>query len=110
MLFRSSFYLANDKADRRDYVDNLDFSQSEFEFIERAVPEDYKVLIKKGSGISVRASFDMSDMPDLVAVLSSNDKSVELMNRVRAELGTTDPSRWVPVFMARALSERTHNV
>jgi type IV secretion system protein VirB4 len=45
-----------------------------------------------------------------VAVLSSNDKSVELMNCVRAELGTTDPSRWVPVFMARALSERTHNV
>lgn len=106
----TSFYFANDKADRRDYVDNLDFSQSEFEFIERAAPTDYKVLIKKGSGVSVRASFDMSDMPELVAVLSSNDKSVELMNRVRAELGTTDPSRWVPVFMKRALSERTHNL
>ena len=106
----TSFYLANDKADRRVYIDNLDFSESEFQFVRQANPTDYKVLIKKGNGVSVRASFDMSDMPQLIAVLSSNDKSVVLMNRVREELDTNEPSEWVPVFMERALSERTHNV
>ncbi|MGZ2749907.1 VirB4 family type IV secretion/conjugal transfer ATPase [Burkholderia stagnalis] len=106
----TSFYLAHDKADPRDYVQNLEFSESEFQFIKRAIPEDYKVLIKKGNGVSVRASFDIGDMPDLIAVLSSNDKSVTLMYEVRRELGTDDPEQWVPVFMQRALAERTHNV
>jgi type IV secretion system protein VirB4 len=106
----TSCYMANDEADERDFIDNLHFSRSEFQFVKNAATTDYKVLIKKGSGVSVRASFDLSDSPELVAVLSSNDKSVALMKRVREELGTDDPSRWVPVFMARALAERTHNV
>lgn len=106
----TSFYMANDQASPRDYIDNLDFSRSEFEHIRTMSPTEYKVLIKKGAHVSVRASFALPDLPGLVAVLSSNDKSVELMERVRGELGTTEPRVWVPVFMERALAERTHNV
>ncbi|SAL05223.1 type IV secretion/conjugal transfer ATPase, VirB4 family [Caballeronia calidae] len=106
----TSFYFANDKAQRRDYVDNLDFSESEFQFVERANPKEYRVLIKKGNGVSVRASFDIQDIPELIAVLSSNDKSVALMNQIRAELGTNEPCIWVPVYMERALALATHNV
>ncbi|QCP55120.1 hypothetical protein FAZ95_39005 [Trinickia violacea] len=106
----TSFYFANDKADRRDYVENLDCTDSEFRFIRDTSPLDFKVLIKKGTGVSVRASFDLSDVPELIAVLSSNDKAVELMYRVREELDSTDPEVWVPVYMQRALAERTHNV
>lgn len=106
----TSFYLANDKALRRDYIDNLDFSTSEYEFVKFLSPVEYKVLIKKGAHVSVRASFSMSDMPEVIAVLSSNDKSVALMEEVRRELGTTEPRVWVPVFMERALAQRTHNV
>jgi type IV secretion system protein VirB4 len=106
----TSFYLANDKAMRRDYIDNLDFSTSEFEFIKYLSPAEYKVLIKKGAHVSVRASFAVADMPEVVAVLSSNDKSVSLMEEIRSELGTTEPHVWVPVFMERALARRTHNI
>lgn len=106
----TSIYLANDTAQEVDYIGNLDCSASEFQYIKRISPIEYKMLIKKGAGVSVRASFDLSDMPDLIAVLSSNDKSVALMNEIRAELGTTDPARWVPVFMERALANQTHNL
>jgi type IV secretion system protein VirB4 len=106
----TSFYFANDKANRKDYVDNLEHSESEFRFVREANPRDYKVLIKKGSGVSVRASFDISDAPELIAVLSSNDKAVALMNQIREELGTNEPQVWVPVYMKRALALRTHNV
>ena len=106
----TSFYLANDKAQRRDYIENLDLSTSEFEFIKYLSPVEYKVLIKKGAHVSVRASFSLADMPEVIPVLSSNDKSVALMEEVRHELGTTEPRVWVPVFMERALAQRTHNV
>ncbi|KVS16168.1 hypothetical protein [Burkholderia multivorans] len=105
-----TIYLANDQATPKDYIENLYFSRSEFEFVRDAQPAEYKMLIKPGSGPSVRASFAMPDMADLIPVLSSNDKAVELMERVKAELETTDPERWVPVFCRRAAELRTHNV
>ncbi|HDR9036923.1 TPA: hypothetical protein QDB07_004452 [Burkholderia vietnamiensis] len=105
-----TIYLANDQATPKDYIENLYFSTSEFEFVRDSSPQSYKMLIKPGSGPSVRASFAMSDMADLIPVLSSNDKACELMNQVRAELGTNEPEKWVPVFCARAAAARTHNV
>jgi type IV secretion system protein VirB4 len=106
----TSFYFANDKASGGDYIGNLEFSESEFKFVKEANPLEYKVLIKKGSGVSVRASFDISDLPELIAVLSSNDKAVALMNEVREELGSHEPEIWVPLYMERALALATHNV
>ncbi|MBR7989483.1 hypothetical protein KDX04_27005 [Burkholderia cenocepacia] len=105
-----TIYLANDQATPKDYIENLYFSVSEFEFVRDSAPQSYKMLIKPGSGPSVRASFGMSDMSDLIPVLSSNDKAVELMDQVRAELGTREPEKWVPVFCERAAAARTHNV
>lgn len=102
-----SIYLGNDKASTTDYVANLDCTESERQYI-RTMPE-FWMLIKRAGGASVHASFDMSDMPDLVPVLSSNDKSVNVMREVKKELGTNDPKIWVPVFMERAMAAGTHN-
>lgn len=105
----TTLYLGNDKADARDYVDNLDCSPGDLEYVQKAAKHEYKVLIKKGLA-SVRASFDLSDVPEVIPVLSSNDKAVSLMRAVIEELGTHDPSVWVPVFVERALAARTHNL
>jgi len=102
-----SIYLGNDKASTTDYVANLDCTESERQYI-RTMPE-FWMLIKRAGGASVHASFDMSDMPDLVPVLSSNDKSVTLMREVKKELATNVPAIWVPVFMKRAMAAGTHN-
>ncbi|AJW93655.1 cagE, TrbE, VirB, component of type IV transporter system family protein (plasmid) [Burkholderia gladioli] len=102
-----SIYLGNDKASTTDYVANLDCTESERQYI-RSMP-DFWMLIKRAGGASVHASFDMSDMPDLIPVLSSNDKSVTVMREVKKELGTSDPETWVPVFMKRATAAGTHN-
>lgn len=105
----TKIYLPNAEARRADYVDALGLTEAEFRFIRDTPPGQRKFLIRRG-GESVRAVFDLSDLPQFIPVLSSNDGGVALMHAVMAELGTDDPAQWVPVFMDRALAQNTHNV
>ncbi|MEB0013937.1 hypothetical protein QN416_20245 [Glaciimonas sp. Cout2] len=59
---------------------------------------------------SIKAVFDLSELPEFIPVLSSNDKGVALMDTIIAELGSSAPEQWVPVFMQRSLAENTHNL
>ncbi|CAG9183987.1 type VI secretion protein [Cupriavidus respiraculi] len=105
----TKIYLPNAEARRADYVDALGLTEAEFRFIRDTPPGQRKFLIRRGNE-SVRAAFDLSDLPQFIPVLSSNDKGVALMKAIQTELGTDDPAQWVPVFMARALAQNTHNV
>ncbi|EHP44162.1 VirB4 protein [Cupriavidus basilensis OR16] len=105
----TSIVLPNDKARSEDFVDRLGYTKSEFEFIRDTPPQARKFLIRRGNE-SIRAIFDLSDLPEFIPVLSSNDKGVALMHAVMDELGTQDPQHWVPVFMARAMEQNTHNL
>lgn len=102
-------YLPNGQAKRGDYVDALDVSPSAYEFVRDTPPEQRKFLIQRGNE-TVKALFDLSDMPEFIPVLSSNDKGVALMHEIQRELGSEDPKRWVPVFMERSIAENTHNL
>lgn len=74
--------------------------------------EGWSVLIKRESGgegmaeggqaasTSVLCRFDLSAMPEHVAILSGRTKTVALARRVRAEVGE-DPAVWLPVFWRR---------
>lgn len=105
----TKIFLANSNAVRRDYVEELGLTQAEYEFIRDTPPESRKLLIRRGRE-SVKAIFDLSDMPDLIPVLSSNEKGVNLMHEIMEELGTDAPQTWVPVFMKRAMAAGTHNL
>ncbi len=105
----TQLFLPNDKASRKDLVDELGLTESEFEFIRDTPTKSFKFLIRRGRE-SIRAVFDLSSMPEFIPVLSSNDKGIALMERIMAELDTRDPEIWVPVFMKRALTENTHNL
>ena len=104
----TKIYLPNDKYQREEFVDRLCNTEREYQFLLDNV-RSRKLIIKRGSE-SVKAQFDLSDMPEFIPVLSSNDKGVALMERITEELGTCDPEQWVPVFMQRALHENTHNL
>jgi type IV secretion system protein VirB4 len=87
-------------ADRKAYIDGLKCTEGEY----RAVREDMlagkrRFLLKREGG-SVICEFDLSDMPDYVAVLSGRANTVRLADRLRSELGDS-PHQWLPAFMAR---------
>jgi type IV secretion system protein VirB4 len=105
----TKIYLPNGEARRADYVDSLGLTQTEFEFIRDTPPEHRKFLIRRGNE-SIKAVFDLSDMPEFIPVLSSNDKGVALMEEIIREVGTDDPEQWVPEFMKRAAIRNTHNL
>lgn len=101
--------LPNAQAQRTDYVDALGLSEAEFAFVRDTPAHQRRLLIRRGSD-SVRAVFDLSGLPEFIPVLSSSDRGVALMHAVMAEVGSEDPSQWVPAFMARAMEADTHNL
>ncbi|WP_407604658.1 type VI secretion protein (plasmid) [Xanthomonas citri pv. mangiferaeindicae] len=105
----TKIYLPNGEAKRTDLVDVLGLTPAEYEFVRDTPPENRTFLIRRGNE-SIKAKFDLSDMPEFIPVLSSNDKGVALMEQIIRELETDDPEQWVPVFMERAIAKNTHNL
>lgn len=92
-------------ADERAYVDGLKCTPGEF----RQVRADMLVgtrrfLLKREAGSAV-CEFDLSAMPDLIAILSGRKNTVQLAERIRAEVGK-DPALWVPAFRRRYTEAR----
>lgn len=105
----TKIYLPNSEASRNDYIEHLDLTESEFNFVRDTSVEERKFLIRRGNE-SIRAIFNLSDMPEVIPILSSNDKSIALMREIRAEIGSDDPDQWVPLFLQRAMEKNTHNL
>jgi len=105
----TKIYLPNGEAKRADLVDVLGLTPAEYEFVRDTPPENRTFLIRRGNE-SIKAVFDLSDMPEFIPVLSSNDKGVALMDEIVRELETDNPEQWVPIFMERALARNTHNL
>jgi type IV secretion system protein VirB4 len=87
-------------ADEAAYIDGLKCTQGEFRQVRtEMVVGTRRFLLKRDSGSAV-CEFDLSGMPDLLAVLSGRANTVRLGARIRAELGE-DPDVWVPAFRRR---------
>jgi type IV secretion system protein VirB4 len=106
---RQRILFRNPDAKEGPYRDGLGCTAGEF----RAVSEDMLVgprslLVKRHVG-SVLCRFDLSDLPEHIAVLSARPGekgTVGLMRHVMAEMGTDDPAVWVPEFQRRVLETR----
>lgn len=105
----TKLFLPNSEARSDDYVDALGLTNNEFEFIRDTPCTSRQFLIRRGRE-SVKAIFDLSALPEFIAVLSSNDRGVALMEEIKRELATEEPEKWVPVFMQRSLECNTHNL
>ncbi len=95
----TQIFLPNARGTRSDYVDGFHLTDTEFRLIkEELAPESRRFLVKQGHN-SVVAELDLGGFDDALAVLSGRTETVELLDRIRAEVGD-DPAQWLPVFHA----------
>ncbi len=88
-------------ADEAVYREQLHLTPGELRAIrEDMLPGSRQFLIKRETG-SVIVDFDLSALPECVAILSSRANTVRFAERIRAALGTDDPAAWLPEFMSR---------
>ena len=95
----TQIFLPNARGTRSDYVEGFHLTDTEFLLIkEELAPESHRFLVKQGHN-SVVAELDLRGFDDALAVLSGRTETVELLDRIRTEVGN-DPARWLPIFHA----------
>ncbi len=92
----TQIYFANPQAQQEDYLDGLKLSDSEYEIIRSNTPESRLFLVKQEHE-SVLCRLNLAHMPDVLAVLSGNTKTVHYLDGLRDQLGD-DSNSWLPVF------------
>ena len=92
----TNIFFPNPKADELSYVDGFKLSEREFEWVVNTHPDSRQFLIKHDQD-SVIARLDLSNLLDMVKVLSGNVDSVQECEELRAKVGD-DPRVWVPLF------------
>ncbi|EIM26521.1 VirB4 family type IV secretion/conjugal transfer ATPase [Microvirga lotononidis] len=92
----TNLFFPNPKADEASYLGGFKLSRREFEWVRTTEPEARQFLIKHDLD-SVIARLDLSDMRDLVEVLSGNRDTVEECAALRRQYGD-DPAAWLPHF------------
>jgi type IV secretion system protein VirB4 len=92
----TNIFFPNPKADFESYVTGFKLSEREFEWVINTHPDSRQFLIKHDQD-SVIARLDLSNMLDIVKVLSGNVDTVQECEELRARVGD-DPRVWVPIF------------
>ncbi len=96
----TQIFFPNARGQARDYVDGFHLTKTEFRLIrEELSTESRRFLLKQGHD-AVVAELDLKGMDDALAVLSGRTATVELLDRLRAEVGD-DPAKWLPLFHQR---------
>lgn len=95
----TQIYFANPQAKSEDYVDGLKLSESEFEMIRKNTPDSRLFLVKQEHDCVI-CRLNLSNLPEVLSVLSGNTKSVMLLDEVRLIVGD-DPKKWIPLFLKR---------
>ena len=90
----------NPDASYDDYVEFFGYTLTEFETIKSWERESRMCLIKQGHRSAV-CQLDLSGMSDELEVISGSKAKVKILDAVRSELRTDDPSVWLPVFLER---------
>ncbi|CAK7035283.1 MAG: Type IV secretion system protein virB4 [Bacteroides sp.] len=92
-------FFPNPKAEKADYL-AFGLTEREFELIRHEIlPGSREFLIKQGH-TSVVAKLDLHGFSDELAIISGTTDNVELVEKIRAEVGD-DPKDWVPLFHQR---------
>lgn len=104
---RTRFLFKNELADRAAYCgggrwgDGLHCTPQEYRQVrEEMAAGAWSVLIQR-PGFSTLCRFDLSGMPEDIAVLSGNPRTVALWDRIAAERDERDPAKLLPLFLSR---------
>ena len=96
----TQIFLPNPKARAGDYIEGFGLSAHEFELV-RSLPDTARAFLVKQGDHSVVSRLDLTGLEDHLAVLAGTERSVRLLDRLRAELGD-DPEDWLGPFMDQA--------
>ena len=86
--------MANPKARAADYMDGFGLTDHEFELI-RTLPDTSRCFLIKHGADSVVARLDLGSERDLLTILSGRERTVRLLDEIRAASGD-DPADWIP--------------
>jgi type IV secretion system protein VirB4 len=85
----TQIYFPNPQAKDCHYIDNFNLSDAEYVFIKNNTPHCRKFLIKQGQGSSV-CKLDLSHSPEVISVLSANEKNIRLLDLLRKKYNDVD--------------------
>lgn len=92
----------NHLADRETYVTHLNLTETQFQAIRENTPES-RIFLYKQDNEAMLCKLDLSDLSDLIRILSGNVKSTQLLDALMREVGT-NPDVWLPLFLDRSAS------
>jgi len=96
----TQIFMANAKARHADYVDGFGLTPHEYEIV-RTLPDDAHCFLVKHGSDSVVARLNLSGERDLLTILSGRERTVRLLDEIRAESGD-DPEIWIPRLLERS--------
>lgn len=95
----TQIFMANPKAQARDYCEGFGLTQHEFELI-KSLPDTARCFLIKHGTDSVVARLNLAGAPELLTVLSGRESTVRKLDALRESLGDA-PDAW----MARLVRE-----
>ena len=95
----TQIYFANPQAKEKHYIDGFNLTDSEFLTIKENEANSRLFLVKQEHD-SVLCTLDLSHMSDELAVLSSNKKTIRLLDQIREE-SVLPVKEWLPIFQER---------
>lgn len=66
-----------------------------------ALERESRTFLIKQEHQSCFAKLDLADFGEFLPIISGTWESIKLSHSIKSELGTNDPSKWVPVFRKR---------
>jgi type IV secretion system protein VirB4 len=95
----TQIFTVNPKAREEDYVGGFGLSPHEFEIVRTLPDSSHAFLVRQGNESAV-VRLDLSGEKEILAILSSRERSVRLLDEIRCEVGE-DPQAWMPELMER---------
>lgn len=96
----TQIFMPNPRAQEDDYVKGFGLTHHELDLI-RAIPAHSRSFLIKHANHSVVVRLDLSDMPEVLLVLSGREQTVRKLDELRATLGD-DPQNWWPELTGTA--------
>ena len=96
----TQIFMANPKAQMRDYVGGFGLTQHEYELV-RSMPDSAHAFLIKHGNESVVARLDLSGDKDLLTILSGRERTVRKLDELRAIVGD-EPGDWMPRILDAA--------
>lgn len=96
----TQIFMVNAKARAEDYVQGFGLTPHEFDLI-RTLPDSAHCFLIKRGGESVVVRLDLSGEQEILTVLSGRERTVRLLDDIRASVGD-DPADWMAPLLEQA--------